>query len=211
MLLRAVRGLLDSGRVERVVVAAPVDQVNVVEVELASLAPRVLVVPGGADRTDSVRRALSEAERVIPEARIVLVHDAARAFTPVSVVRDVVRAVERGAPAVVPVLPVADTIKEVDGTGAVSATVDRSRLRAVQTPQGFAVDVLRAAYAAAEDATTDDAGLVERLGEPVSTVAGHTDSLKVTTAFDLAVAEAVLAERVPDELVSDEEPTGEHA
>ena len=197
LLLRAVRGLLDSGRVECVVVAAPVDQVDVVEGELTALNSRVLVVPGGADRTDSVRCALAEAERAVPDAGVVLVHDAARAFTPVSVIRDVVGAVERGASAVVPVLPVSDTVKEVDASETVTATVDRSRLRAVQTPQGFAVHVLREAYAATEDATTDDAGLVERLGEPVRTVAGHANSLKITTAFDLAVAEAVLPEPTP--------------
>ncbi|GAA4853044.1 2-C-methyl-D-erythritol 4-phosphate cytidylyltransferase [Saccharopolyspora rosea] len=192
LLLRAVRGLLASGRVEHVVVAAPAEQVEVVSAELASL-PCAHVVPGGAERTDSVRRALDAVDEVAPDARVVLVHDAARAFTPASVIRDVVSAVEQGAPAVVPVLPVADTIKEVDASGAVVSTVDRSRLRAVQTPQGFALDVLREAYAAAGDIATDDAGLVERLGGEVRTVAGHPHALKITTAFDLAIAESVLA------------------
>ncbi|CAL99787.1 2-C-methyl-D-erythritol 4-phosphate cytidylyltransferase [Saccharopolyspora erythraea NRRL 2338] len=193
LLSRAVRGLHDSGRVRHVVVAAPADEVPAVEAELASLRSFVHVVPGGAERTDSVRLALAEAERVVPDARVVLVHDAARAFTPPSVVRDVVRAVEEGAPAVVPVLPVADTIKQVDEAGDVETTVDRSRLRTVQTPQGFAIDVLRQAYAAAGDIATDDAGLVERIGGKVSTVPGHPHALKITTAFDLAIAEAVLA------------------
>ena len=192
LLLRAVRGLLASGRVEHVVVAAPADQVEVVSAELASV-PCAHVVTGGAERTDSVRRALDAVDEVAPDARVVLVHDAARAFTPASVIRDVVSAVEQGAPAVVPVLPVADTIKEVDASGAVVSTVDRSRLRAVQTPQGFALDVLREAYAAAGDIATDDAGLVERLGGKVRTVAGHPHALKITTAFDLAIAESVLA------------------
>ena len=192
LLLRAVRGLLASGRVEHVVVAAPADQVEVVSAELASV-PCAHVVTGGAERTDSVRRALDAVDEVAPDARVVLVHDAARAFTPASVIRDVVSAVEQGAPAVIPVLPVADTIKEVDASGAVVSTVDRSRLRAVQTPQGFALDVLREAYAAAGDIATDDAGLVERLGGKVRTVAGHPHALKITTAFDLAIAESVLA------------------
>lgn len=192
LLLRAVRGLLASGRVEHVVVAAPADQVEVVSAELASV-PCAHVVTGGAERTDSVRRALDAVDEVAPDARVVLVHDAARAFTPASVIRDVVSAVEQGAPAVIPVLPVADTIKEVDATGEVVSTVDRSRLRAVQTPQGFALDVLREAYAAAGDIATDDAGLVERLGGKVRTVAGHPHALKITTAFDLAIAESVLA------------------
>ena len=193
LLLRAVRGLLDSGCVQHVVVAAPPDEVEVVEKELGSLGSVVHVVPGGAERTESVRLALAEAERVVPDPRVVLVHDAARAFTPASVVRDVVRAVEDGACAVVPVLPVADTIKSVDDGGVVFATVYLSRLRAVQTPQGFSLETLREAYAAAGDVATDDAGLVERIGKPVKTVPGHAHALKITTAFDLAIAEAVLA------------------
>ncbi|GAA0510734.1 2-C-methyl-D-erythritol 4-phosphate cytidylyltransferase [Saccharopolyspora subtropica] len=192
LLSRAVRGLLASGRVQHVVVAAPPDQVEVVAAELAEL-PSAHVVPGGAERTDSVRRALDAAAQVAPDARVVLVHDAARAFTPASVIQDVVDAVEQGAPAVVPVLPVTDTIKQVDDAGDVVSTVDRARLRAVQTPQGFAIDVLRDAYAAAGDITTDDAGLVERLGGEVRTVPGHPHALKITTAFDLAIAESVLA------------------
>ncbi|WP_433871059.1 2-C-methyl-D-erythritol 4-phosphate cytidylyltransferase [Saccharopolyspora sp. CA-218241] len=192
LLSRAVRGLLDSGRVRHVVVAAPADQVDLVRAELAAT-ESAHVVAGGAERTDSVRRALDEALRVVPDASVVLVHDAARAFTPASVVRDVVDAVEAGAPAVIPVLPVTDTVKQVDETGAVVTTVDRTRLRAVQTPQGFAVDVLQRAYAESGDIATDDAGLVERLGVPVRTVPGHPDALKITTAFDLAVAESVLA------------------
>ncbi|MGW0894220.1 2-C-methyl-D-erythritol 4-phosphate cytidylyltransferase [Saccharopolyspora gloriosae] len=194
LLVRAVRGLLDSGRVHRVVVAAPPDQVEVVERDLGEFDPAVVhVVPGGADRTESVRLALAVAERVVPDADVVLVHDAARAFTPAVVITDVVDAVRAGASAVIPVLPVADTIKQVDAGGAVTATVDRSQLRSVQTPQGFSLDVLRAAYDAAGDAATDDAGLVERIGGEVRTVPGHPHALKITTAFDLAVAESVLA------------------
>lgn len=194
LLVRAVRGLLDSGRVHHVVVAAPADQVEVVRRELAGFDPgSVHVVPGGADRTQSVRLALADVDRVAPGADVVLVHDAARAFTPPEMIADVVDAVLGGAPAVIPVLPVADTIKQVDPGGAVTATVDRSLLRTVQTPQGFRPDVLRAAYDAAGDAATDDAGLVERAGGEVRTVPGHPRALKITTAFDLAVAESVLA------------------
>ena len=97
-----------------------------------------------------------------------------------------------GAPAVIPVLPVADTVKRVDAAGVVVATLDRSALRIVQTPQGFSADVLRRAYAAHPDDTTDDAGLVERLGVPIMTVPGHPHAMKITTRFDLAVAEALL-------------------
>ncbi|MCA1227860.1 2-C-methyl-D-erythritol 4-phosphate cytidylyltransferase [Saccharopolyspora sp. 6M] len=194
LLVRAVGGLLDSGRVHHVVVAAPPDQVDVVERELGEFdAAAVHVVAGGADRTESVRLALAVTERAVPDADVVLVHDAARAFTPPAMIGAVVDAVLGGASAVIPVLPVADTIKQVDEAGAVTATVDRSPLRSVQTPQGFRPGVLRAAYDAAGGAATDDAGLVERAGGEVRTVPGHPNALKITTAFDLAVAESVLA------------------
>ncbi len=199
LLVRAVRGLLDSGMIHHVVVAAPPEAPDEVRAELNPLGPVARVVPGGSDRTESVRSALAEAERVVPDAGAVLVHDAARAFTPVSVIQDVIRAVESGARAVVPVLPVADTVKQVDDSQRVTATVDRSYLRTVQTPQGFALDTLRAAYDDAGDAATDDAGLVERAGGTVTTVPGHAHSLKITTAFDLAIAETVLAaESIPE-------------
>lgn len=193
LLSHAVRGLLAAGCVQHVVVAAPPAEVETVTRVLAVFGDRVHVIAGGAERTDSVRLALDAALARVPDARIVLVHDAARAFTPPSVVRAVVDAVRSGARAVVPALPVADTVKQVDADNRVVATPDRSRLRAVQTPQGFDVQVLRRAHAAGDVAATDDAGLVERLGEPVQVVPGHPHAMKVTTPFDLAVAEAVLA------------------
>ncbi|MBE9374116.1 2-C-methyl-D-erythritol 4-phosphate cytidylyltransferase [Saccharopolyspora sp. HNM0983] len=193
LLLHAARGLLASGRVQHVVIAAPSDQLDEVAAALHPLGA-AHVIAGGAERTDSVRLALDEAGRVAPDADAVLVHDAARAFTPPETIRAVVDEVRRGAPAVVPVLPVSDTIKQLDASGRVESTVDRSRLRAVQTPQGFALDVLRRAHDAADgDGATDDAGLVERLGVEVRTVPGHAHALKITTAFDLAIAESVLA------------------
>jgi 2-C-methyl-D-erythritol 4-phosphate cytidylyltransferase len=151
---------------------------------------RVAVICGGSHRTDSVRLALSEARRLV-DVDVVLVHDAARAFVPPELVRAVVAAVQAGAPAVVPVLPVTDTVKQVDEAGRILSTVDRSRLRAVQTPQGFQADVLLRAYESATDQVTDDAGLVERLGERVHTVPGDPLAFKVTTPFDLVIAEAV--------------------
>lgn len=193
LLVRAVRGLLDAGCVQHVVVAAPpsdVDAMCTVTASLASAGGAVHVLAGGAERTDSVRLALEYALREIPDTSIVLVHDAARAFTPAAVVRRVVAAVEAGHPAVIPVLPMADTVKQVDADGLVVATPDRAALRIVQTPQGFTVDVLLRAHASGILAT-DDAGLVERLGVPVTTVEGHANAMKITTPFDLAVAEAL--------------------
>ncbi len=193
LLSRAVRGLLGSGCVHHVVVAAPAGAVGAVREAVGPLGSSVHVVAGGAERTHSVRIALAEAERLAPGVGALLVHDAARAFTPLSVIRAVVRSIEGGARAAVPVLPVSDTVKQVDDSGRVSATVDRTLLRTVQTPQGFAAEVLRDAYARSSDVATDDAGLVERAGYPVDTVPGHAHALKITTAFDLAIAESVLA------------------
>jgi 2-C-methyl-D-erythritol 4-phosphate cytidylyltransferase len=177
-----------------VVIAAPPSDLDIVSTVTAPLAPAdgaVHVVAGGAERSDSVRLALTYALREIPDTSIVLVHDAARAFTPPAVVRAVVEAVAAGHPAVIPVLPVVDTVKQVDEDGVVVATPDRSSLRVVQTPQGFDAAVLLRAHEAGLGAT-DDAGLVERLGVPVVTVPGHPDAMKITTRFDLAVAEALL-------------------
>ncbi len=194
LLVHAVRGLLSAGCVRRVVVAAPVSEVSTASAVLSAAGVDALVVPGGISRTHSVHLALRAAVADVADTTVVLVHDAARAFTPASVISAVVEAVIGGAPAVVPVLPVADTVKRVDAAGLVVATPDRADLRIVQTPQGFRLDVLCRAYEAyPDDATTDDAGLVERLGIPVTTVPGHPHALKVTTPFDLAVAEGVLA------------------
>jgi 2-C-methyl-D-erythritol 4-phosphate cytidylyltransferase/2-C-methyl-D-erythritol 2,4-cyclodiphosphate synthase len=197
ILLHAVRGLLASGRVELVVVAAPPSAEGVAEVHrILTGLDEVLVVPGGATRQQSVALALT----AVPEGYdVILVHDAARALTPPETIASVVEAVRGGLPAVVPVLPVADTVKSVaqgpDGTENVGRTVDRAGLRAVQTPQGFRRDVLARAHAAAGHDATDDAGLVESLGESVGMIRGHVEAFKVTTPFDLILAEAVLARR----------------
>lgn len=188
MVVRTVDGLLGSGVVGRVVVVVPVSEVTAA----ASLFPGrpVTVVPGGADRTASVAAGLRAVES---DVEVVLVHDAARPLTPPDVVARVVAAVRSGLPAVIPVLPVTDTVKQVDADGVVTATVDRSALRAVQTPQGFrAADLVRA-YDGVAGALTDDAGLVEALGDSVHTVAGDPIAFKVTTAWDLHIAELLLA------------------
>ena len=152
------------------------------------------MVSGGDTRQDSVARALL----ALPlDVEVVLVHDAARPLAPTALVDAVAAAVHAGADAVVPALPVADTIKRIDEAGAVIETVDRSVLRAVQTPQGFRRDLLTEAHAAADpdEPATDDAGLVEALGRTVMVIPGDDEALKVTRPFDLVVAEAVLARR----------------
>lgn len=197
LVVRAVRGLLESGVVNAVVVAVPADAVSTSSALLTGLGKSVAVVAGGADRAASVRCALAEAVRLHDDAEVFLVHDAARALIPSEVVRSVVSAVRDGSAAVVPVLPLADTVKELSSDGVVVASRDRATLRAVQTPQGFAADVLVRAYEGVDGGSpvTDDAGLVEALGVPVHTVAGHQLGFKITTAFDLAMAELLVEER----------------
>jgi 2-C-methyl-D-erythritol 4-phosphate cytidylyltransferase len=174
--------------IDVVVVTAPPQSVA----EFAALVPTAQVVAGGQTRQDSVRAGLA----ALPaEVDVVLVHDAARALVPADVVQRVLAAIRGGADAVVPVVVLSDTVKEVDGDGGVVRTVDRSALRAVQTPQGFRRDVLERAHASGVSAATDDAALVEALGVTVTTVAGSAEALKVTTPFDLQVAEGILARR----------------
>ncbi len=195
MLVHAVRALAAARSVALVVVAAPAEEVDAVRDLLADhvLDAELRVVPGGPTRARSVAAALAA---LPPDVDVVLVHDAARPLAPVGLIDDVTAAVRRGADAVVPVLPVVDTIKQVDDAGTVVRTVDRTTLRAVQTPQGFRRATLVAAQQAApDDEITDDAGLVERAGHRVVTVAGHEEAFKVTRPLDLVLAEAVLARR----------------
>lgn len=184
LIAHAVRGLLDAGRVRHVVVAAPPDHVSPVSAAVSAFGP-VSVVPGGADRAESVRLGLAAALDRVPDATIVLVHDVSRALTPTSLVCSVTAAVAEGHPAVVPVLPVTDTVKRVDASGVIIDTPDRTDLRTVQSPQGFDVEVLRRACAAG--------GVLEKVDVPVHTVPGDVAGMRIVTPFDLTVAEAVLA------------------
>lgn len=188
ILEHALRGLagLDASIV--VVVPAGFEADASAAAERAGVAASVVV--GGATRADSVAAGL---ERV-GEERFVLVHDAARALAPRSLVERVVEALRGGARAVVPVLPVVDTIRE-SGAAGLGRIVDRSTLRAMQTPQGFDAQLLRAASAdaIARADSTDDAQLVQALGEPVASVPGDELAFKITTAADADRAEALLA------------------
>ena len=207
LLVHAVRALSRSRAVTLVVVVAPADGVAQVRSLLDGSGlddtsdTTIRVVPGGATRQESVRLGLAA---LPPQVDVVLVHDAARPLVPVEVVDAVVRAVAEGAEAVVPAVPLADTVKQVGpaaGPGQpepVLGTPDRSTLRAVQTPQGFRRDVLLSVHdKALSDGVdaTDDAGLVERYGGQVVVVAGHEEAFKVTRPLDLVLAEAVLARR----------------
>nr|GID82944.1 2-C-methyl-D-erythritol 4-phosphate cytidylyltransferase [Actinoplanes derwentensis] len=188
LLVHAVRRAAAAPSVRMIVVAAPPSEVEAVHALLAPVAP-VTVVAGGAERQDSVAAALAA---VPGDIGIVLVHDAARCLAPADLFERVAATVRDGAGAVIPALPVVDTIKEVDASGRVLGTVDRSVLRAVQTPQGFSAPLLRAAHAAAADSHTDDAGAVEKLGHHVVCVPGSDFALKITRPIDLAVATHLL-------------------
>jgi 2-C-methyl-D-erythritol 4-phosphate cytidylyltransferase len=189
---RAVSGLLESGVVDRVVVAVPADLTDQAKLILGREA---IVVAGGANRSESVGRALAafaEAE----DPNFVLVHDAARALTPPGLVVRVVEALRAGHSAVVPALPLSDTVKAVDANGVVLGTPERAGLRAVQTPQGFATELLLRAYQRAADLTaadfTDDASLVEHIGAQVQVVDGDPLAFKITTRLDILLAQAIV-------------------
>jgi 2-C-methyl-D-erythritol 4-phosphate cytidylyltransferase len=188
LLVHAVRRLAEAGPA-CIVVAAPPDDVVATRQLLAGV-PVVTVVAGGDTRQASVAAALA----AVPAGfDVILVHDAARAMAPPALAVAVAEAVRAGHDAVIPVLPVVDTIKEVAASGVVVGTVDRAVLRAVQTPQGFRRAVLVAAHAQAVDQHTDDAGMVERLGVPVFCVPGDEAAMKITRPMDLVIAEALLA------------------
>jgi 2-C-methyl-D-erythritol 4-phosphate cytidylyltransferase len=191
LLVHAVRSAVASGVVDLVAVAAPPSEVDDVRDLLKPHAPELVVVAGGPTRKASVAAALAEVPGAVD---VVLVHDAARCLTPPELFAAVTNAVRRGADAAVPVLPVADTIKQVHGDE-VLATLDRSELYTVQTPQAFRRAVLDHAHATVDEDATDDAGLAERTGAAVHVVAGDDEAFKITRPLDLLLAEIVLSRR----------------
>lgn len=174
-----------------VVVVAAADQVQALRdgpTALTASADSVIVTNGGSTRSESVRAGIAE----VPEdAEVIVVHDAARPLAGDALFAAVTAAVVSGADGAVPAVPVTDTIRHTD-----SGPLDRSQLRAVQTPQAFRADLLRRAHASGGEAT-DDAALVEAAGGKVHLVDGEPDNIKITTPGDLHVAEALLAARSP--------------
>ena len=152
------------------------------------------VIVGGAERINSVRAGLSE---ISPEAELVAIHDGARPLVTQKILTDTIRrAAETGA--AVPAIPVIDTIKRVED-GFTVETVDRSQLRAMQTPQIFDMGLIKAALEKAlEDGEnlTDDCAAVERLGMKVALTEGSRENIKITTPFDLMLGESILESRV---------------
>lgn len=188
ILLRAIRPLLAHPEIEWVVVALPEEDVRTPPFPMPA---GVLVVEGGAERGDSVRRAL---DAVPGEAEVVLIHDGARPLVSGAVVERTLRAVAAGTGAIA-AIPVTDTLKRASPEGVISETVDRRDLWRAQTPQAFPRDLIVAAYRrAAEDGVdaTDDASLVERYGGRVVVVEGAASNIKVTRPEDLILADLLL-------------------
>lgn len=196
--LRTFAGVAD---INHIIVVARADEVaNVREViasdkSLESSLLNIDVVAGGATRQESVARGLAA---LTAEDDLVLIHDAARALVPVDVVRSVIARLVAGDQAVIPVVPVTDTMRAFTD-GNLGPVVDRAGLVAVQTPQGFTKDIVVRAHqdfdAGSGVAATDDASLVELLGVSIAHVDGSPDAFKVTYANDLLLAESVIADR----------------
>lgn len=191
VLERSVRAFDECPEVDELVIVTGASSENAQRAAARCKKP-VRLVKGGSTRAESARSGVAAAH-----GRLVAVHDAARPFVSQSVIADTIAAAARcGAAA--PAVPVKDTIKTVAEDGAVTGTPDRSTLRAVQTPQVFEADLLKAALQSAlenEVPVTDDCSAVERLGKVVYLIDGDEENLKITTPVDLVIAEAILAER----------------
>ena len=192
VLMRTLTALQRAAAIDEIVIAAREDAL----VDISTLCKTYgitkcsKVVRGGESRCHSVLLAALEAS---PEAKLLAVQDGARPLVTPALID---RTAKCGAAA--PAVPVKDTIKTVAEDGAVTGTPDRSTLRAVQTPQVFEADLLKAALQSAlenEVPVTDDCSAVERLGKVVYLIDGDEENLKITTPVDLVIAEAILAER----------------
>ena len=187
LLEHAAGRFLGHDAVRDVVVAAPAALTDAA----ADLVPGAAVVAGGRTRQESVARALAV---LAADVEVVLVHDVARAFVPAALIGRVLDGLSRkDAAGAVPFLGVTDTVRQLAAAGELGELVDRTALAAMQTPQGFRRAVLDRAHAAATTAdATDDAALVQALGERVVAVRGDERAFKITVPLDLMLAEALV-------------------
>jgi 2-C-methyl-D-erythritol 4-phosphate cytidylyltransferase len=191
LLAESLERLEESGWIDAIVIAAPPDweEPSILVAEEIAATKVSSAVTGGASRSESVRLALEE---VPEEAAVVLVHDAARPLLPEEVIERVLAPLSEGWDGVVPGVPLADTVKRVEGDRVVE-TLSRDDLVAVQTPQAFLADALRRAVSGDVSSATDCASLVESQGGRIKVVEGDPRLLKVTDAEDLALVESWLS------------------
>ena len=192
LLAESLERLEESGWIDAIVIAAPPDweEPSILVAEEIAATKVSSAVTGGASRSESVRLALEE---VPAEAAVVLVHDAARPLLPEEVIERVLAPLSEGWDGVVPAVPLADTVKRVEGDRVVE-TLSREDLVAVQTPQAFLADTLRRAVSGDVSSATDCASLVESRGGRIKVVEGDPRLLKVTDAEDLALVESWLGD-----------------
>ena len=192
LLAESLERLEESGWIDAIVIAAPPDweEPSILVAEEIAATKVSSAVTGGASRSESVRLALEE---VPAEAAVVLVHDAARPLLPEEVIERVLAPLSEGWDGVVPAVPLADTVKRVEGDRVVE-TLSREDLVAVQTPQAFLADALRRAVSGDVSSATDCASLVESRGGRIKVVEGDPRLLKVTDAEDLALVESWLGD-----------------
>jgi 2-C-methyl-D-erythritol 4-phosphate cytidylyltransferase len=192
LLAESLERLEESGWIDAIVIAAPPEweEPSILVAEEIAATKVSSAVTGGESRSESVRLALEE---VPEEAAVVLVHDAARPLLPEEVIERVLAPLSEGWDGVVPAVPLADTVKRVEGDRVVE-TLPRDDLVAVQTPQAFLADTLRRAVSGDVSAATDCASLVEAAGGRVKVVEGDPRLLKVTAAGDLALVESWLGD-----------------
>lgn len=187
LLAHAVRGVLDAGCVDHLRVVVPGERLGRCETIVRAIpgtGERCRVLPCAHTRAESIRLAF---ESLSGDFDVVLLCDAARPFVPAEIIRAVAETVSPESPAVVPVLPVTDTVKLVDPRNVIIATADRARLRAVQAPFGGTPGTLRELCTRGVDPLTDPPATVR-------TIAGHQNGIRITTPFDVAVATALLSE-----------------
>ncbi|BBL86485.1 2-C-methyl-D-erythritol 4-phosphate cytidylyltransferase (chromatophore) [Paulinella micropora] len=191
-----LEAILTCPEVTWIGVAGQIEDQLAIETIIALKAPNkpVAFIEGGKSRQESVSRSLA----VLPsEAKDILIHDGARCLIEPALVSNCSKGVNGGS-AVIAAIPVVDTIKVVSSSGLVLSTPNRSELWSAQTPQGFTIQKLRQAHAHAVSSgwdITDDASIYDRLGWPVHVIESVPTNIKITTQYDILIAEAILSQR----------------
>ena len=210
LIVQSLRTLQGAPVIDQIVLAVPPADIEYCEMEIVSrhrFTKVTRVVAGGAERQDSVRRALTQ---VRSDTEIVLIHDAVRPFVTLRMVAEVVAAARKWGAAII-ALPMRDTVKQVRTDGMIERTVDRAPLWLAQTPQAFRRDWIETAHRKAHAEgirATDDAFLVEWLGHSVAVVEGSGENIKVTRPEDLIIGEAILASRITGNGTREKSGTG---